>query len=253
MQMSRREFLTATAAGMAMATIPTSFAGEQRPKGLCRAIAFDALVVFDLRPVFALAEEMFPGRGGELNALWKARQFEYMWLRTLSGRYADFPSTTRDALVFAAKSLKIDLQPDQNERLLDSYFHLKAWPDVIPALQQLRGAGIKLGFLSNFSEAMLPTNIKSAGLGGYFDQLLSTDRVKAFKPDRRAYQMGIDAFGVKREEIVFAAFAGWDAAGAKSFGYPTFWVNRQNAAEEELAAHPDATGSLSDLAKFANV
>ena len=79
---------------------------------------------------------------------------------------------------------------------------------------------------------------------------LSTDQVKAFKPDPRAYQMGIDAFKLRRDEIAFAAFAGWDAAGAKSFGYPTFWVNRQNAVEEELGAHPDAAGTLDQLVKF---
>lgn len=167
------------------------------------------------------------------------------------GRYVDFPTTTRDALVFAAKSLKLELSPATQQRLLDGYSQLKAWPDVVPALQDLKRAGLRLGFLSNFSHDMLTANIKSAGLEGTFDQVLSTDRVKAFKPDPRAYQLGVDAFGLGREEIVFAAFAGWDAAGAKSFGFRTFWVNRQNGVEEELQVHPDASGSMADLVRFA--
>jgi 2-haloacid dehalogenase len=87
-------------------------------------------------------------------------------------------------------------------------------------------------------------------LDGCFDQLLSTDRVKAYKPDPRAYQMGIDAFKLKRTEIVFAAFGAWDAAGAKSFGYTTFWVNRAGAVEEELGAPVDATGEMSNFVDF---
>jgi len=251
MNLNRREFLIYTSAGMALTAIPVFLAGAQKEQRWCRAVAFDSFVIFDPRPVFTLAENLFPSRGNELSTLWKTRQFEYTWLRTLSGRYTDFPSITRDALVFAAKSLKIDLKPDQKEQLMQGYFHLKIWPDVVPALRQLRDAGIKLGFLSNFSEAMLAANLKSSGLEGLFDQVLSTDRVKAFKPDRRAYQMGIDAFRLKRAEVAFAAFAGWDAAGAKSFGYPTLWVNRLDSPEEELDAHADAIGGMSDLVKFA--
>jgi 2-haloacid dehalogenase len=251
MQLNRREFVIYSSAGLALAAFPSGSAGQPQSQGWCRAIAFDAFVIFDPRPIFNLAEHLFPNRGSELNALWKTRQFEYTWLRTLSGQYVDFFSVTRDALVFAAKSLKIDLKPDQREQLMQGYLQLKAWPDVAPVLRQLKGAGIQLGFLSNFSETMLTANLKSSGLEGFFDEILTTDRVKAFKPDRRAYQMGIDAFKFKRAEIAFAAFGGWDAAGAKTFGYPTFWVNRLDSSEEELDAHPDAIGGMSDLVEFA--
>jgi len=93
---------------------------------------------------------------------------------------------------------------------------------------------------------MLDSAIKSSGLEGIFEPSLSTDRVRAYKPDPRAYQMGIDALNLKREEIVFAAFGGWDAVGAKLFGYPTFWVNRLNLPIEELGVAPDAIGQKSD-------
>ncbi len=98
---------------------------------------------------------------------------------------------------------------------------------------------------------MLEAGIQNSQLDGVFDHVLSTDRVKVYKPDPRAYQMGLDAFGLKPDQILFAAFAGWDAAGAKSFGYPTFWVNRQNQPAEELGVAPDAIGgNLNDLVAF---
>ena len=98
---------------------------------------------------------------------------------------------------------------------------------------------------------MLEAGIRNSHLDGLFDQVLSSDRVKVYKPDPRAYQMGVDALGLKPEQILFAAFAGWYAAGAKSFGYPTFWVNRQNQPAEELGAAPDTTGgNLTDLARY---
>lgn len=250
MNMNRREFLAAAAGGAAIGVLPFSGLAQLKNHLRYKAVAFDAFPIFDPRPVFALTTELVPGKGEELVGLWRTRQFEYTWLRTLSGHYVDFPTVTRDALEFAAKSLKVELSPSTRLRLLDSYFQLKAWPDVVPALRRLKEAGLRLGFLSNFSHAMLATNIKSAGLDGYFEQLLSTDQVRAFKPDSRSYRMGVDAFGLAPGEIVFAAFAGWDAAGAKSFGYPTFWVNRQNGVEEELEVHPDAVGGIDELANF---
>jgi 2-haloacid dehalogenase len=115
----------------------------------------------------------------------------------------------------------------------------------------LKKVGMRVAFLSNLTDAMLEAGIRNSQLDGLFDHVLSTDRVRAYKPDPRAYQMGLDAFGLKRDQVLFAAFAGWDAAGAKAFGYPTFWVNRQNQPAEELGAAPDAVGgNLNDLVAF---
>lgn len=250
--MNRRQFLGAAALGVAQQAISSSPPAPESIHLDHRAILFDGFPIFDPRPVFALAEELFPGHGKELTDLWKNRQFEYTWLRTLTGHYADFPSIIRDALKFAAESLKLEIKQSHFEQLIGRYFQLQAWPDVQPALKQLKEQGIKLGFLSNFSEAMLRANIKNAGLEDYFEPILSTDRVRAFKPDPRAYQMGINALKLPRENIVFAAFAGWDAAGAKSFGYPTFWVNRLNSLPEELGLPADGTGGMHDLVKFMN-
>jgi 2-haloacid dehalogenase len=186
-----------------------------------RAVAFDAFAVFDPRPIQALARALFPGRGDELGQAWRARQFEYQWLRALSGRYADFRRTTEDALVFAARSLGLELSPDHRARLMGSYRALKAWPDVEPVLGELRRGGLRLALLSNTTPEILREGIENSGLQGAFDHVLSTDRLKTYKPDPRTYRMGVDAFALDRSEISFVAFAGWDAAGAGWFGFPT--------------------------------
>ncbi|MGH8727119.1 MAG: HAD-IA family hydrolase [Burkholderiales bacterium] len=107
----------------------------------------------------------------------------------MSGHYADFWQSTEDALVFAAKMLKLDLTPDKRKRLMEAYLELKAWPDVPLALKSLKEAGIRMAFLSNFTPRMLDAGIKSARLEGIFERLLSTDNIKTYKPDPRAYQM----------------------------------------------------------------
>jgi 2-haloacid dehalogenase len=155
---------------------------------------------------------------------------------------------TEDALTFAANMLKLDLSQEKRQYLMGAYLELKAWPDVLPALRSLKDVGLRLVFLSNFTPRMLEASIKSAGLEGMFEHTLSTDQVKTYKPDPRAYQLGLDALRLTREEIVFVPFAGWDAAGAKWFGYPTFWVNRLRLPVEELGVAPDASGeNLADL------
>jgi 2-haloacid dehalogenase len=252
MLVNRREFGTLAAGGVAAANAIAP-AGQARATSgaTIKAIAFDGFPIIDARPVAAKTEEIFPGRGLELGNAWRTRQFEYTWLRTLGGNYANFWRVTEQSLVFAARLLKIELTADQRDQLMQTYLKLKAWPDVLPALKQLRDAGIRMAFLSNLTEAMLDAAVKNSGLEGFLEGHLSTDKVRAFKPDPRAYQMGVDAFNLKKEEIAFAAFAGWDAAGARWFGYPTFWVNRLNTPVEELGVVPDGIGSgLGDLVKF---
>lgn len=248
MFVNRRDFVT-LAAGGAVAAIAGNPAQGEPTK--VRAVAFDGFPIIDPRPVFAKVEELFPGRGQELSNAWRTRQFEYTWLRTLGGHYADFWQVTEESLVYAAKALAIDLTAGRRDQLMQSWLALKAWPDVAPALQALKAAGIRMAFLSNLTDAMINSAVKHSALEGFFEPHLSTDRVKAFKPDPRAYRMGLDAFGLGKDEIAFAAFAGWDAAGAKWFGYPTFWVNRLNAPVEQLGITPDGMGSgLGDIVKF---
>jgi 2-haloacid dehalogenase len=251
MKLGRRELLKLASGALAA----NDFVGGDAPSfasAKVKAIVFDAFPIFDPRPVFSLAEELYPGHGAELSNEWRARQFEYAWLRTLEGQYADFWNVTQDALTFATRKLGIVRDEEKLSRLMNAYLDLKPWPDVVPALKRLRVAGVRLGLLSNFTDRMMTSCIAASGLNGMFEQVLSTDRVKAFKPDPRAYDMGVKSFALRREDIVFAAFAGWDAAGAKAFGYPTFWVNRLNATSEELGFVPDGKGrTLGELLSFA--
>jgi 2-haloacid dehalogenase len=247
--LNRRDFLSLSGVGaIALSTEPAIaiLSGSR-----IRAIAFDGLAVFDIRPVAALAERIFPGRGEELSALWRARQFEYTWLRTTGRQYADFWKVTEEALTFSCRSLKIELTNESRDRLMQTYLELKAWPDAPAVLKALQASGLRMAFLSNFTAAMLDQAVKNSGLQGIFEDHLSTDRVRAFKPDPEAYRMATSAFRLKKEEIAFAAFAGWDAAGATWFGYPTFWVNRAHAVPEQLGATPEGEGKdLNDLATF---
>lgn len=262
MPLSRRQFvrqmgvagLGMTATGLATSNAVASPPATRRTttaRPPARAVLFDAFPVFDPRPVAVLAEAEIPGRGAELTALWRTRQFEYSWLRVVANDYADFWQCTDDALRFAAASLDVQLSDAQRERLMNAYLALPPWPDAPAALRALREAGVRLGFLSNFTPAMLEASLRRSGLADMFEHVLSTDRTRTFKPDPRAYRLGMDTLGLPRDQIVFAAFAGWDAAGAKRFGYPTFWVNRMQVPPEELGVRPDASGrSLTELVSF---
>ncbi|HEU4616536.1 MAG TPA: haloacid dehalogenase type II [Gammaproteobacteria bacterium] len=249
MPIDRRAFVHYAAAALAAAPLLRSAGAAAKPK--IRAVAFDAFPIFDPRPVFALCERLFPDRGAELVALWRTRQFEYQWLRALAGPYADFRQTTEDALVFAAESLKLDLSSDARAALMQAYLELPVWPDVPEALASLGAAGLRLAFLSNATRKILDACVERSALGGVFEHVLSTDEIRTYKPDPRAYRMAVDAFGLAKQEILFVASAGWDAAGAKSFGYPALWVNRSNLPAERLGAPPDGVGAtLADLVSF---
>ncbi|MEO8369390.1 MAG: haloacid dehalogenase type II [Candidatus Solibacter sp.] len=211
----------------------------------------DAFTTLDPRPITSRAEEVFPGKGALLADLWRTRQFEYTWLRTTSRTYVDFRQITEDSLAYTANALSLDLSIEKRHRLLRCFWEFKPWPDALAALQRLKTAGLRLVFLSNFTEVMLTSAVRSCGLQGLFEPHLSTDKVRAFKPDPRAYHMAVDALNLRRDEIVFGAFAGWDAAGAKAFGFPTFWVNRMKQPVEELGFRADAMGhDLDELARF---
>jgi len=238
-QISRRKLFAQTMCA-GLETFPTH--DSTGKVNAIKAIAFDGFAIFDPQSVSSRAEETFPGRAAELMNLWRTRQFEYSWLRTSMQRYEDFWHVTDDALRFAANALKLDLNSRSHARLMDAYLELKTWPDVVPALSRLKTAGLRLSLLSNFTNEMMRAGIRNSSLDDMFEHILSTDGVRAYKPAPRAYSMGVDAFRLKRQQILFVAFAGWDAAGAASFGYPTFWTNRLNATAEMLGAGPISAG-----------
>lgn len=253
MTTGRREFLTlaaAVGAELMAAATPRRLA----PPSRIRAIAFDAFAIFDPTPIQRLAEQLFPQNGVELAKLWRVKQFEYQWLHTLIGSYADFWRCTEDSLDVAAKDLNLDLTIEKQNRLMNCYLQLEPWSEVSAALKTLNTLGLRLAFLSNATLEILQACIKNSGLRDLFEQMLSTDRLRTFKPSPRAYQMAADAFALRKDEILFVAFAGWDAVGAKAFGYPTFWVNRSNLPAERLGFIPDGIGkNLNDLVAFVKV
>ncbi len=252
---SRRSFIATAAVGLAIASVAASpLKHLQASPVKIKAIAFDAFPIFDPGPVFALVNQLFPEKGMELAETWRTRQFEYTWLRTAGGVFKDFGGVTEDALVFAANKTGVNLTTAYRRQLMDQYLALNVWPDVLPALETLKRSGIRLAFLSNMTGEMLKSCSRHAKVDGYFEHLISTERARTYKPSPVAYQLGVDALQIKKEEILFAAFAGWDASGAKWFGYPTFWVNRQAAPAEELGVSADGVGKgLSDLVNFIGI
>jgi 2-haloacid dehalogenase len=182
---------------------------------------------------------------------WRLRQFEYAWLRAAAGVYTPFREVTRHALVHAARARQLELSEAAREELVDAYSRLELWPDTRATLDALRTRGLRLAPLANYSPDMLEPLLGRVGLSDAFDAAISTDAARTFKPDPRAYALGESTFGLPRDQIAFAAFGGWDAAGACWFGFPTFWVNRLGVASEELAPAYDATGpDLAGLSAF---
>ncbi len=226
-----------------------------------KAVIFDAYgTLFDVHSVVAAAEQMFPGHGDALSQLWRLKQIEYTQLRSLSdpagARYRPFWDVTLDALRYAARRLNLALTGAGEKRLMDEYACLSAFPDVLPVLRRLRelrddGSRPGLAILSNGNPQMLDIAVKSAGMSGLFDHVLSVDAVRAYKPAAAAYGLGTAAFGVVPRDIVFVSSNGWDAAGAGWFGYTTFWINRQRLPAEELGIPPTGTGGgMAELAAF---
>lgn len=251
MMADRRNLLRLTATGMALAAVGRGRgAAAQSPK--VRALAFDAYgTLFDVYSVGALAEKLFPGQGNALSQLWRTKQIEYTWLRTMSGKHKTFWEVTEDGLVFTAKRLGLDLTPEKRTALMEQYLRLDAFPENLDALRELKGMGLRLAILSNGNPPMLEAAVRSAGMEGLFEALLSVDSVKRFKTAPEVYQLAVDRFGVGAAEIGFVSSNGWDAAGATWFGFTTFWVNRAGNPPEELGVLPTGTGkTLTDLVGF---
>ncbi|MEW5889024.1 MAG: haloacid dehalogenase type II [Pseudomonadota bacterium] len=217
-----------------------------------RAIAFDAYgTLFDVYSVAALAEQLFPGKGAELAGLWRDKQIEYTRVRTLSGRYRPFWEVTEDALVFAARKLALALADDARKRLMSQYACLSAFPENLGALKELKALGLPLAILSNGTPQMLDIAVKSAGMAGLFDHILSVDAVQRYKTAPEAYRLGPNTFKLPARDILFVSSNCWDVCGAAWFGYTTFWINRSGQPLEELGVTPTVEGRrLTEVVDF---
>lgn len=202
------------------------------------AIAFDGFPIFDPRSVGAMVKSLVPDRGEMLAQAWSTKLFGYTWLYTSADRYAPFDVVADEALRFSADALAVTLSAAVRTRLVGAYAQLDVWSDVKPALEKLNAAGVRLAFLSNLGEDALRANMARNGITAAFAHVLSTDRVRKFKPAPAAYAMAMDAFDLPKARIGFAAFGGWDAAGAAWFGYRTAWVNRLGVPREPIEPGP---------------
>jgi 2-haloacid dehalogenase len=217
-----------------------------------RAVLFDAYgTLFDVYSVGLLAEQMFPGRGEAFAQLWRDKQIEYTRLTSMSGRYRPFWDVTRAALRYTAARLALALDVAGEERLMNQYRHLSAFPENLDVLRALRARGVRAGILSNGDPDMLEVAVKSAGLAELLDPVLSVHGVRRYKTDPAAYALGPQALALPAREILFVSSNAWDAVGATWYGYTTLWVNRGRLPSEALDTEPTRIGtSLRDVLAF---
>jgi 2-haloacid dehalogenase len=215
-----------------------------------KAFVFDAYgTVFDVHSVVQLAEQFFPGKGQQLSQTWRSKQIEYMFIRSLMGRYIPHNENTEAALVYACKLLQLDCDAARRAQLMDAYLQLKPFPEAVAALESL--AGYQRAILSVGTEPMLTKMVAHAGMTRHFDKLISVDAVKIYKPHPNAYQLVLDQLGVTKSEVGFVTSNYFDVAGAKSFGFKVFWINRANLVPDELGVTPDEVlSNLTDLKQF---
>jgi 2-haloacid dehalogenase len=220
-----------------------------------KAVLFDAYgTLFDVYSVGLLAEQLYPGQGNALSVLWRDKQIEYTRLVTTSNHgahYQPFWDLTRAGLRYACRRLALELAPAAEERLMNQYRHLSAFPENKEVLAALKAKGVVTGILSNGDPEMLGVAVRSAALEGLLDHVLSVDVVRKYKTDPAAYALGPQATGLDAKQIAFVSCNAWDALAATWFGYRTLWVNRYQLPFEELGTQPTRTGtSLRDVLAF---
>ena len=204
-----------------------------------KACVFDAYgTLFDVHSAVGKHSSRLGDLADPVSIVWRTKQLEYTWLRSLMGHHADFWKVTQDALDFTFDMHGIH-NPALHRDLMEAYLNLDCYPEVPEALSVLKNRGFKLAILSNGTPAMLEAAVKNSGLGDLIQENFSVENVNIFKPDPRVYQLAVDGLSVRPEEIVFQSSNAWDASGASAFGFKVAWVNRFGQSEERLPGHPD--------------
>lgn len=196
------------------------------------AFVFDAYgTLFDVHAaVRRYADEAGP-EGGLLSDIWRAKQLEYSWVRSLMGAYADFWQLTEQSLDYALKKVPT-VDPAIRQKLLDAYWRLDCYPEVPAVLKALKADGARLAILSNGSPAMLEAAVKSAALDQVLDDVFSVDSVRRFKTDPAVYDLVATNWRLYPGAVSFQSSNRWDVAGATKFGFRTVWINRSNQPDE---------------------
>lgn len=209
--------------------------------GEITACVFDAYgTLLDLQSPLQAWQAELGDRGAALSEIWRLKQLEYAWLRSLMGRHADFWQVTVDALDFALDAPSIR-DAALRQGLLDSYRRIRAYPEVPATLRQLGDAGLRLAILSNGSPDMLRQATERANLSIPFEDVLSIEAAGMYKPSPAAYRLAVDRLDRPAQAICFVSANGWDVAGAACFGFRTVWLNRSGRPRERLPAAPAAT------------
>jgi 2-haloacid dehalogenase len=199
------------------------------------AFVFDAYgTLYDVHSVAARCEANWPGKGAQLSLLWRAKQLEYTWQRSLMQRYAPFSSVTRDALAYSCAALELELSVAQVEGLMAEYLKLSLYPDVVRTLQALN---TRKAILSNGSPDMLLPLVQNSGLE--LDAVISVDELRIFKPAPQVYALAVEKLHLDHSKIGFVSSNCWDAMGAKSYGFNVYWINRAGAPVDRLGFKPD--------------
>ena len=194
-------------------------------KAIIKAVVFDAYgTLYDIQSVAAVTEAAFPGYGEIITQIWRVKQLEYTWLRSLMRRYRDFSVITRESLAYTLRVLGLECDSSTFERIIEKYLHLDLYPDAAAALAALRGC--KLAILSNGSTGMLDALVRNSGLDRVLDATISVDSRKIFKPAPEAYSLIEFVLGVPPVEVLFISSNPWDACGAKAFGLNVAWIER---------------------------
>lgn len=217
------------------------------PRRNLKALVFDAYgTLFDVHSVVRLCDQLWPGKGTAISQLWRTKQLEYTWQRSLMRRYEDFESVTVDGLRYACTALGVSLSESRVARLQKAYLSLATFPEVKDALGRL--SHLQLAILSNGAPSMLDPVVANAGLNGVFSAVISVDPLKTYKPTPEVYRLAVKNLGMPKNKIGFVSSNCWDACGAKSFGFQTFWINRSDAPVDRLDAAPDhIIRNLADL------
>lgn len=212
---------------------------------------FDAYgTLFDVHSAVARHRALVGAEADRLSDIWRTKQLEYTWTRSLMGAYRDFAALTEEALDFAAARCG-GISAEAREKLLSAYETLDAFPDVAPTLKALKARGAKLVILSNGTPAMLDSAVRSAGLADLLDTSISVAEVGVFKTDFRVYERVGARYGVAPGAVTFQSSNRWDIAGAVKFGFRSVWINRGKAPDEYRDMRPAAT--LDGLAGLLNL